>query len=221
MMYDTLPTAILAQFQQFQAGLKGVLLGSMLGHNMRESNLPRFKGQMAAAVTLFMDGVEATLSQFESSLVDDPELLGDTAWFARDRIHAAARQAANETLRQLRKATLEASIGGSSLTGPFSELKSRDLYNTELKIADARGRLWVASEYVRTAAREYAVKLINRARVEALLDAGVDVIEIAYPDENHRYHGLKLSISGKTAGLKTLDEMGGKIFHPNTQARIK
>jgi hypothetical protein len=82
-----------------------------------------------------------------------------------------------------------------------------------LLVRDRAGRAWQAETFVASLARDFAYQSYLDSVIERLDAAGVDMVQVVYPDPTHEHHGMPLR----------LDEVGlirKTIFHPNSNATL-
>jgi hypothetical protein len=119
-------------------------------------------------------------------------------------------------MKGVKNTTLDAM---QDMHGAMGQLLQQKLSAPEFKLVTASGRSFEATGLVRSQARDFAYQNSIRASLSKFAQY-TDLATVVYPDPSHKGHGLVFSITGKTAGYPTFDEIAAKVFHYNATAGV-
>lgn len=164
----------------------------------------------------------ANLAEEDAALPLEGDPLKDVATYNGDQLDAAhvkirdaLRLDEDSVLALYRKIQLRAGMMSAGGTNPLVAMdiaKRGEIVGLQFRRVDRLNRAWSSDIYTRTVARHLLVSTYVETYLMALVSNGIDTAQIPGDAE---HEPLVFSITGRTQGLPTLDEIRAEHFHPN------
>lgn len=218
MYYDDFAERLAREYQLFLFALSGQYLGlATSGIEASPATVMQLQRSGAALRETFLDAANRNVADFVAAIgmdAQDASIGGFAAQmseFTRQNIDTLVAR-----IKGVKTDTLDAM---GEMHGAMGLLLQKKLSTPEFKLVTASGRSFEAASLVRSQARDFAYQASIRAEL-ARFAAYTDLARVVYPDPEHKGHDAVFSITGKTAGYPSFQEIAMKVFHYNATAGV-
>lgn len=145
------------------------------------------------------------------------ELLGALSALAQKNAATAARRVRDFVTR----VDLAVMAGRNTMSGALVAARIVEgQAPVSFRVLDTLGRKWKTTDYAAALVKGAMQGIYANTFATIAAEAGVDLVEVIYPDEVHDNHGLLVSLSGAKGRLGFMS-VRDEIFHPNSEAQLR
>ena len=218
MFYDDFAKRIADEYQLFLFALSGQYLALVApGLETSPATIAQLQRRGVELRETFLQTANRSVTDFAHATSmdwEDPSItrfLAELSDFTRQNIDSLVAR-----MKGVKDSALDVM---DDMHGAMGLLLQKKLATPEFKVMTASGRSFDAAKLVRAQARDFAYQAELRSKL-ARFTQYTDLARVHYADPAHAGHGLVFSITGKTAGYPTFDEIASKVFHYNATAGV-
>ena len=217
MIYDDIANQLKQEYNLFLFALAGRYLSLVTpGAEVSPIMVRQMAEQGAALAHTFIASAKALVSDFARSHTSaHSEAL--SAHFEKMLSNVTA-QNINSLTQRMKGGAQNTLAGVKGAHGAIGLLLQQKLANPEFRVKTPKGRSFDAAAFFFAEARNYLYQSWIESTLVTLAESG-DLAEVRYPSPEHSGNGTVFSISGKTAGYKSFEEIKF-LFHYNSTAFI-
>jgi hypothetical protein len=215
MIYDDIAEKLKQEYSLFLFALAGRYLTLMApGAEVSPMMVRQMHHQGTALAQTFTSTAKALVSDFARSYTSArSEALYAQFTKMLDNITA---QNINTLTQRMKGGAQNTLAGVKEAHGAIGLLLQQKMSNPDFRVKTPKGRSFDAVAYFFAEARNFAYQSWIDFTLEAIAQTS-DLAEVHYPSPDHATYGTVFSISGKTPGYKSFEEVK-LLFHYNSTA---
>ncbi len=219
MIYDEFAQKLMTEYRMFLIGLTGRYLALMApGVDVSPMAIGQLEASGKALRSTYMAIAERSVNDFVEQM--SGKALADSTQAFMQRMSSITLhniQTLTDRMKGMKNNSLDAVK--ENMHGAMGLLLQRQLTQPEFTVQTASGRNYKADSLVRTEARQFGYRAWLESEMERIAESS-DLAEVRYADPEHENHGLVFSISGKTQGYPSFEDISEPVFHYNSKATV-
>lgn len=222
MHHDEFAARVSAAYHTYAAALTSLYMRTRLaGAHLAPRVVVNLQTDAEKILAGFLGSADAMTTSYlqdtTGGALVNPAVTAQGASFIKDM-----RRVGHDNIRTVVRRARGADIGGmltSEPEGALRDLLRRAQDTIDFTSRDSAGRTWKSPKLVSFLARDFGYQTAIDASASRIAEVS-DTAQVAYPNPEHPYHGLILSLSGADASLPSLESTRHLIFHPNASAKL-
>lgn len=215
MIYDDIANQLEREYSLFLFALAGRYLSLVTpGAEVSPMMVRQMEEQGTALAQTFTASAKALVSDFARK---HTSARSDALYAQFEQMLSNITAQNIHTLTQRMKGGAQNTLAGvKQAHGAIGLLLQQKLSNPDFRVKTPKGRSFDAVAFFHAEARNFAYQSWIEFTLEAIAQTS-DLAEVRYPNPEHAAYGTVFSISGKTPGYKSFEEVK-LLFHYNSTA---